>query len=47
VGHKLFMENFFSADNYLLTNNISSCDIPDQIKRNVYGFWKETANETR
>jgi hypothetical protein len=27
VGHKLFMENFFSLDNYLLTNTINSCDI--------------------
>jgi hypothetical protein len=27
AGHKLFMENFFSPDDYLLTNIINSCDI--------------------
>jgi hypothetical protein len=26
VGHKFFIENFFSPDDYLLTNTINSCD---------------------
>lgn len=32
VGHKLSIENFFSCDDYLLTNTINSCDvaIPNQ-----------------